>query len=282
MKRKAYATLCSFKIDKIKAFTLVELLIVMAVLAILSSLLVPSLRKVLDTAPTFACLNQQKYIGQAFAAYCEDYSGYYPSGNVTTPTPQPQSSLAIYFGGQPNSGDLGRTILRRYVSAEMASAERLTAEIWFCPLDVISGRSDRGEVGVSFQMNGYTGASLASQTIFYTHSGTVVTPGSRKVQDVLLRTMLMGCNATGTDSENRYATWGTEPRNLMTRWRKAVGLESSTYGDRFIASYHRDLTCNFLFSDLSAQNMDPRETVDYNLNPLPSDGYKYPFWAINK
>ena len=285
----------------IRGFTLVELLIVIAALSILLSLLIPSLRRVVEIAPTFTCLNQQKSIGQATVVYCDDYRGFFPTkNNRSEPTgsvggPGPQHRLGPYFGGQPTVSDVTvATLMRRNVPLEMASAQRLRAEIWFCPMDMISGLSDRREIGVSYQMNGFDDAvgpnrSLPdNQTIFFDQEDPLVSGplATRRVQDVLMRTMLLGCSSDSGPSNAHFTMWGTNPRGLILRWKVANGLDSSpTYipwREPYKSSYHRDMTCNFLFTDGSAQNLDPRETVDFNMNAGTRDGKNYSFWAINK
>jgi prepilin-type N-terminal cleavage/methylation domain-containing protein len=63
-----------------KIFTLLELLVAIAIIGILLSLLVPQLKQARRVAKTAVCMNQQKQIGFAFALYHEDNRGYYPVG----------------------------------------------------------------------------------------------------------------------------------------------------------------------------------------------------------
>lgn len=62
------------------AFTLVELLVVIAVIAILASLLLPALKKARGTAIQTSCAGQIKILGPAFHMYTDDYNGLFPPG----------------------------------------------------------------------------------------------------------------------------------------------------------------------------------------------------------
>lgn len=58
-----------------RQFTLVEMLVVVAIIAILAALLIPSLQKALDAAHGMACMNQQRQINLGFCAYINDNNG---------------------------------------------------------------------------------------------------------------------------------------------------------------------------------------------------------------
>lgn len=62
-----------------RAFTLVELLTVIGILAVLLALLLPSLGAVRDVAKTAQCLANLRQLATAAAAYCAANEGSYPS-----------------------------------------------------------------------------------------------------------------------------------------------------------------------------------------------------------
>lgn len=59
-------------------FTLLELLIVIAIITILASLLLPYLAKMKEKSTSIVCLNNLKQLGHMLHSYADDYNGYLP------------------------------------------------------------------------------------------------------------------------------------------------------------------------------------------------------------
>lgn len=77
-------------------FTLVELLVVMAIISILAAMLLPALAKAREQARAAACRSNLKQIGLSFGMYQTDYDEYFPSFQNTVWTSYPNAWMCLW------------------------------------------------------------------------------------------------------------------------------------------------------------------------------------------
>ncbi len=86
------------------AFTLIELLVVVSIIALLISILLPSLGKAREVARTTVCMTQQRQITASMIMFSGDYRGWAPGNDYNTGRGMGQAVYAD--GSQRNSSIL--------------------------------------------------------------------------------------------------------------------------------------------------------------------------------
>lgn len=89
------------------AFTLVELLVVVAIIAILTSILLPALSGAKNSALKIRCAGNEKQHAVGICSYTDDYNGWLPMQGTST-TPEWKQNIAPYFNyATSNAGVFG-------------------------------------------------------------------------------------------------------------------------------------------------------------------------------
>jgi prepilin-type N-terminal cleavage/methylation domain-containing protein len=139
-----------------KAFTLVELLVVIGIIAILVSILMPALRKAREQATEVACSSNQRQLMQAFLMFAADHKGHLP-GNFTDFNNKDYDKRAWLLNAYeaPSTAPQGGTIFRYVNSFDVYRCPAVPADM------VGSGIHSNGRFDVvSFGV--FTGAKITN------------------------------------------------------------------------------------------------------------------------
>jgi prepilin-type N-terminal cleavage/methylation domain-containing protein/prepilin-type processing-associated H-X9-DG protein len=227
-----------------RGFTLVELLVTIAIIAVLAGLLLPALASAKHAGRKASCISNLRQVGIAVHAYASDFNGNIPYGPKAPPftspadfypstgTPTPILSLR---SGAPAALGL---MVKNYLGA--------SAKVLFCPGadQKIDTETESAKVGVSQSIGSY----------YYRHGSTTHLfdpPNAGPPEHIKLDEL--GMNRKG----GRIQALAIDS-NFLT----ASGMEAFNVRAR---THHRMRTANILFADghvITEANRDGRYTVD--------------------
>jgi hypothetical protein len=224
---------------------LIELLVVMAIIAVLAALLFPTLASAKEKALKAGCLSNLRQMGLSIHTYASDYTGRIPYGPKAPPFTNPSdfypstgapTSLISLQSGDPVGLGL---LLQQHLSRQ--------PKVLFCPASdqKLDADAELAKVGLHQAQCGY----------YYRHAGNVSLHDSATTTNILDHLQLdsLGLNRNGLPI-----------RALVIDASFLCPPDLATYGVKS-STHHRQRLADILFSDGhvgSRRNADKRFTVD--------------------
>lgn len=136
-----------------RGFTLVEILVVIAIITLLVALLLPAIQKVRATADRLMCANNLKQIGVALHHYYHDYGSLPPQGNFTVGSTFSGYSIHARLLPYIEQDNLHKNINYSVGFAAQPDICRQKFKLYRCPSD--SEDRTRPDGGVEFYPTNY-------------------------------------------------------------------------------------------------------------------------------
>ena len=231
-----------------RAFTLVELLVVIAVIAVLLGILLPSLRKARYQAQMVVCASNLRNTGMAIYAYAHDFDDSIPFGpeglppaasNFYTVTGNVTSLISVYDGAPVGLG----LLLDSYLADQ--------PKVLFCP-----GADQHSDAEEQLAR---VGKKQAQCDYYYRHASVAILSGTP--DEFHIRLTDLGRNRNG----RKISALAMDVQFLANQSLSAFGVITRTNHDR--------QAVNILLADgqvIRQDNSEDRFTVDIGGYPYDS------------
>lgn len=255
-----------------RAFTLIELLIVIAIISILSAILFPVFGKARSSARRTACLSNVKQIGTAIGMYTSDYDGAFPNNG----DPYLWVGKRFRWPIMPYLGVAN-------VSTSESSTDRFKSangpsNLLLCPEDIAASGFDYTSYAYSaafYESDENLAAISSIQNLIQAFSkpGSLATPLSRTDSDVVYPSQ----KVMVTEWTNNHDYFGSKPIGM---WGTVVapfdtpGMDCYTGGRVVLFA---DLHAKLVKASAFAKKPNPRVNApDPNLTPGGLSGIDIP------
>ena len=208
-----------------KKFTLIELLIVIAIIAILAGMLLPALQKARDSAKKISCMSNLKQISCGLLLYYGDNNDYNPGVIVGSSLNEVWQSIPAFCLGDIDEISRAKFDSKYYVSQNF--------KYFRCPSD--KGRRPGDLMQSNYGMNGtYSVTHPSANGMDKRKLGSVINPS---------KVMLIG-DGRG----NQYVNTNTSARMCNT----VPGISNASEVDE--ATRHSGNAINYIFVDMHAES----------------------------
>jgi prepilin-type N-terminal cleavage/methylation domain-containing protein/prepilin-type processing-associated H-X9-DG protein len=201
---------------KRKAFTLVELLVVIGIIALLIAILLPALRKAKEQANRVACGSNLRQLGTAFVMYTLDNKGLFPGPGVSYRTDD-----WVYWYWGLNDKRLNDSRIAPYLG------KAFNAKVFQCPSDDPKTHTP-GSYQFSYTVNGYICRWWTTPSLKVSQ---IVRPDTKiLVVDETAETIDDACWAPGHFDGDRHNIISNRHDLLSERKGTSLGTIDKNYG----------------------------------------------------
>jgi prepilin-type N-terminal cleavage/methylation domain-containing protein/prepilin-type processing-associated H-X9-DG protein len=141
-----------------KAFTMVEILIVVGIIAVLVAIVVPTISQAKRAGKRSVCLSNERQLAMAMSAYCANNSGRLPAPASVNESPNLTYDFVFWQSGR----DIRQSALATYMNwtglSFTAAGKPITPAVLICPADDLSRTvpaTGAGTYPYSYVMNSY-------------------------------------------------------------------------------------------------------------------------------
>lgn len=225
-----------------KSFTMIELLVVLAIILLLASMILPSLAKARERARTISCINNLKQLSLAFTIYSDSNNGYMLIGCNDQNQWIGHNWRSGLFTGMENNYDIDWT-------SPYYTKWKQVFPIAFCPNERSFGAEHAYGIIAQSNARAYT-VNGAPYRIEAT-SCELCLESNNRLKDVFTRPEAFKAPAAyfmWGDSDNANEIGGYHSGSVEPRWTEGANVHHSLMKPPYSG-------CNFVFADGHAETV---------------------------